>query len=67
MNKHMDKVIKSRTFWTIVAMFVIGGGNAVVPMIPVGLQAIAIGGLGILATYFHVNPAQSYNGSTLDK
>lgn len=49
--------LKSRTFWTIVAMFVVGGGNAVLPVLPANVQAIAMFGLGALATYFHVNPS----------
>lgn len=45
-------------------MFVIGGLNAIVPVIPADLQAVAMAALGILATYFHVNPSQSYTSST---
>jgi len=54
-------IFKSRTFWTIVAMFVVGGGNAIVPVLPAAVQAVALGILGILATYFHVTPSQNYN------
>lgn len=57
-------IFASRTFWTVVAMFVIGGLNAIVPVIPADLQAVAMAALGILATYFHVNPSQSYTSST---
>lgn len=53
-------IFKSRTFWTIIAMFVIGGGNAVIPVIPPGLQAIAMLIFSGMATYFHVNPSQQY-------
>lgn len=42
-------------------MFVVGGGNAIVPVLPTSLQAVVLGALGILATYFHVNPSQTYN------
>ncbi len=57
-------IFKSRTFWTIVAMFVVGGGNAVVPVLPANIQAVAMFALGALATYFHVNPSQNYNAQT---
>lgn len=53
-------IFKSRTFWTIVAMFVIGGVNAVVPVLPPDIQTIAMALLGILASYFHFNPSQNY-------
>ncbi len=54
-------ILKSRTFWTVVAMFVVGGGNAIVPVLPVGIQALALLILGGMATYFHINPSQTYN------
>jgi len=57
-------LLKSRTFWTIVAMFVVGGGNAIVPMIPADLQALVMLVLSGLATYFHVSPSQTYNTPT---
>lgn len=53
-------IIKSRTFWTIVAMFIIGGINAVVPFMPADVQTLVMGGLSILAGYFHFNPSQNY-------
>lgn len=59
-------ILYSRTFWTVVAMFIVGGGNAIVPVLPAGVQAVALAILGIFATYFHVTPSQSYNGSTLN-
>lgn len=54
-------IFKSRTFWTIVAMFIIGGLNAIVPVLPAGMQTVLMGILGVAATYFHVNPTQTYN------
>lgn len=54
-------ILKSRTFWTIVAMFLIGGVNAIVQVLPPDIQAAAVAILGIAATYFHVNPSQQYN------
>lgn len=42
-------------------MFIVGGGNAVVPVLPVDVQAIAMLVLSGMATYFHVSPSQTYN------
>jgi len=54
-------IFASRTFWTLVVMFVVGGLNAIVPVLPASVQTIAMAILGLLATYFHVNPSQTYN------
>lgn len=54
-------IFKSRTFWTVVVMFIVGGTNAVASFIPVGIEPIVMLALGGLATYFHVNPSQNYN------
>lgn len=62
----MDKLIqllKSRTVWTVVAMFVIGGTNAVTQFIPASFTPYIEGGLGLLAMYFHVSPSQDYTKS----
>lgn len=53
-------VFFSRTFWTVVAMFVVGGLNAITPVLPPNVQAVVVALLGVLATYFHVNPSQNY-------
>lgn len=55
---------KSRTFWTIVGIFVVNGGNAIVGVLPPTVQTIVTGLLGILAVYFHTNPSQTYNAPT---
>lgn len=54
------KTIKSRTFWTIVVMFVIGGVQAVEPIMPNGLYLLISSVLASLATYFKLNPSQRY-------
>lgn len=54
-------IFKSRTFWTIVVMFLTGGVNAIVEFIPSEIQAVVMAGLAALASYFHVNPSQRYN------
>jgi hypothetical protein len=51
----------SRTVWTVILMFVVGGLNAIVPVLPAGFQAFAMAVLSILAMYFHTNPSQTYN------
>ena len=48
---------------SVADLFIIGGGNAIVPTIPAGGQAILMLGLSALATYFHINPSQPYNTS----
>lgn len=53
-------ILKSRTFWTVVVMFLIGGVNAVIEFIPAGAQAAVMAVLAMLASYFHVNPSQHY-------
>jgi hypothetical protein len=57
--------LKSRTVWTLVALFAIGGGNAIVPVLPPSVQALAVAVLGMLAAYFHVNPSQEYNAGSI--
>lgn len=41
-------------------MFLVGGGNALVPVLPADIQVGVLGLLGVLATYFHTNPSQTY-------
>lgn len=53
-------IFKSRTFWTVVAMFLVGGVNALLPVIPPAYQAVAEAALGLLASYFHFDTAQKF-------
>jgi hypothetical protein len=53
-------MLKSRTVWTVVAMFVIGGIGAVHSLIPAGDVVYVQGVLGLLAVYFKLNPSQTY-------
>ena len=55
MNK-LSMVLKSRTAWTVVLMFVVGGVQAVDMFIPVGAQPVVEGLLAIVALYFRANP-----------
>lgn len=54
----------SRTFWVIVIAIVTNTINANAPFIPVPVLDVLNTVLGLLATYFHVNPAQNYNTPT---
>ena len=54
-------IFTSRTFWTIVLMFVICGGNAIVLVLPAGIQAAVMGIFLVAAVYFHINPSPTYN------
>lgn len=59
----MNKIIlalKSRTVWTVIVMFLIGGVNAVASFIPAGLETPVMGALALLAAYFKVTPSQNY-------
>lgn len=50
-------LLRSRTFWTIIVMFIVGGGNAIVQFMPADLQAGLMAVLGFLASYFHKDTA----------
>lgn len=59
MNK-AKQLATSRTVWTIVAMFVIGGVNNVASFVPAADLVYVNLGLSALAMYFHINPSQDY-------
>lgn len=54
------QVLKSRTFWTLVVMVLVNGIPSVRESIPASAQPVVDIALGLLATYFHVNPSQKY-------
>lgn len=56
----MQKILKSRTTWTIAVMFLVGGIEAIAQFIPDSLETAVLGGLSILAIYFKLNPSQEY-------
>ena len=56
-------LLRSKTFWTIVAMAVLGAGNAVLPVIPADYQAVVMLVLGGLASLFHLSTGQSTTGT----
>ena len=55
------QALKSRTFWTLVALFIINGINGIHNQIPPVLVGFIDLALSALATYFHVNPSQNYH------
>jgi len=59
MNK-INKAIKSRTVWTIVALFLINGFNAISAELSPEVLAVVNPILGLLAIYFKVSPSQKY-------
>lgn len=59
------KLLKSRTFWTLVATFVFNGLQAIEPMVSVNLVVIIDAILLILASYFKLNPTQAYGSYKL--
>ena len=59
-------ILKSRTFWTIVLLFIVSGVTAVKAFIPTSIQPVVDLVLSALAVYFHVNPSQSYGNSALN-
>lgn len=52
----INKAIQSRTVWTIVIMFVIGGIQALEPVMSPEAYVVLSAGLSTLAAYFRVNP-----------
>ena len=56
----MLKALTSRTVWTVVVMFLIGGTEAIAFIIPDQAESYILGFLGALAVYFKLNPSQRY-------
>ena len=50
-------LFRSKTFYTIVAMMVVGAGNAVIPVVPAQYSSILVVLLGLVASYFHLSTA----------
>lgn len=56
-------LLRSKTFWTVTAMVLVGAGNAVLPVVPMQYQAVLVLILGSLASYFHLQTGNSTTGS----
>jgi hypothetical protein len=52
--------LKSRTTWTIVAMFVFGGVQNITQFLPADVASAVTGALSLAAVYFKINPSQNY-------
>lgn len=59
MNK-ISLALKSKTFWTIAVAIVVNTINANNQFIPTNVLDILNPILGLMASYFHVNPSQNY-------
>lgn len=57
----IQQILKSRTVWTLVALFIVNGVSGIHDSIPVAFLPYVDGVLGLLSMYFHVNPSQNYN------
>jgi hypothetical protein len=56
----MMNILKSRTVWAVVLIFVTAGVNAITDFLSPGTLEIVQGVLGILAIYFRVNAVQKF-------
>ena len=54
------KLLKSRQFWTLVALFVINGFTGIQDSIPTSFLPYINSILGIMAFYFRVSPKQQF-------
>lgn len=58
--KQFTQALTSKTVWTIIALVIINGVPAVTGMLPESVVPVVNVVLGLLATYFKVNPSQKY-------
>lgn len=56
----MLKILKSRTVWTIIALFVVNGVAGITDMIPSAYLPYVNGFLGVMAVYFRISPKQQF-------
>jgi hypothetical protein len=54
------KAIKSRTIWTLIAMFILGGVQNISGFIGQEMFVLVEGILLLLTGYFKLNPSQTY-------
>ena len=54
------KLLKSRRLWALVAMFLVGGIEAIATFIPDAIETPLLGILALLVAYFSFNPSQDY-------
>lgn len=56
----LQKLLSSRTVWTLVFMFVFNGFQSIAGSLPSGVNDIVNLLLTVLAGYFKLNPTQTY-------
>ncbi len=55
------QILKSRTFWTILAIFLFNGLQAIQPEVSGDLQVFINSVLSLVAVYFKAFPSQNYS------
>ncbi len=56
-------ILKSRTVWTVIFMFIMGGLQAVSEFLPTNVFVFVNGILSVMAVYFKLIPSQKYGGN----
>lgn len=56
-------LLRSKTFWLLVATFVVGVGNLFLPVLPPAVQGTATTVLLLLASYTHQLTGESTSGT----
>lgn len=56
----IKQAITSKTVWTVIALIILNGVPAVTTMLPASIVPIVNLILGFMASYFKVNPSQTY-------
>lgn len=52
-------ILRSRTFWSAVALFIVTGGNAIMPMLPTNASAFLGMVFLVMTSYFHLETAKT--------
>lgn len=60
----IPKILKSRTVWTVVILFLINGVTAIREFFPPNLLPLVDGLLGIATIYFRANPKVEFKNDT---
>lgn len=58
--KTLKQGLKSRTVWTLIVIFLLGGFQAITNYLPQDLYIFITGGLTLIAGYFKLTPSQKY-------
>ncbi len=56
-------LLRSKTFWTLVATAVVSVGNIFLPILPVAAQGLVTVILLVVASYFHLQTGVSTTGA----